>query len=428
MPQTLRPLNPYLGGDAYIGTRVRAHRLACGLSQAALGAGVLLSGSAIHMIETGRRCLLPDQAARLDRQLATRGELSALAELRHRGLLWTQEERDMDATRRAFLHGLAGLPAIAAADQIGRGMQSMFAGGLPAAGVDAWENVVAGYAGRYTVTAPGRLLADMLPDLAAIHRLTAAHPYQRDLASVAARMAGLTSALLTDLGEAGKARHWLTILDGYAQQAGDTRTRVWGHAALAVLETHYATPTQVLTLTSHVLPAAHGFACAGTVMLHGLRSRALATQGDRAGATAALTTAAHLHSQLSTGEADDYIWGFPERQLRWYESRTFTLTGDVARAAEGRREALRLYPATDQVDRVLLHLDEATCALTAGEPDLAAATAAGTLNAVPIDRRTEVISRRADELARALSPYRTIAHVREFNDIRAAWADLPAAT
>ena len=103
----------------------------------------------------------------------------------------------------------------------------------------------------------------MLPDLTAIHDLTAAHPYQRDLASVAARMAGLTSALLTDLGEPGKARHWLAVTDGYAQQAGDARTLTWGHAARAVLETYYATPAQVLTVTGQAIPAAHTITCAG---------------------------------------------------------------------------------------------------------------------------------------------------------------------
>ncbi len=137
MPQALRPLKPYLSADAFIGARLRAHRLACGLSQAALGTGVPLSASAIHMIETGHRTLLPDQAARLDKLLSTRGELAALAQARQRGLLWNQEDRDMDSNRRAFLHGLAGLPVLAAADHIGRGMHAMFTGGLPRPGVDA---------------------------------------------------------------------------------------------------------------------------------------------------------------------------------------------------------------------------------------------------------------------------------------------------
>lgn len=420
MPQALRPLRPYQDADAFIGARVRAHRLACGLSQAALGSQALISASAVHMIETGQRPLPPDHAARLDERLGTRGELAALAELRQRGLLLTQEA-DMDASRRAFLHGLAGLPAVAAADKIGRGMQAMFAGGLPAAGVGAWEDILAGHTARYTVTAPGQLLADMLSDLTAIHELTAAHPYQRDLASVAARMAGLTSALLTDLGEPGKARHWLAVTDGYAQQAGDARTRTWGHAARAVLETYYATPAQVLTVTGQAIPAARTITSAGTVMLHGLRGRALAARGDRAAAIDALTTAAQIHSRLPAAEAGDYMWGFPAQQLRWYESRTFTLTGDLDRAAEARIEALRLYPASDQVDRVLLLLDAAACALAAGEPDQAASAAAQAMAAVPAERRTDVVSRRAADLARDLSPYRALTPVRDLDDIRQTW-------
>src|SRR5712691_5004573 len=50
MAQALRPLTPYLSGDGFIGARLRAHRLACGLSQAALGRGGPLGGSAVHLI------------------------------------------------------------------------------------------------------------------------------------------------------------------------------------------------------------------------------------------------------------------------------------------------------------------------------------------------------------------------------------------
>ena len=53
MAQALRPLRPYDDPDAFIGARVRAHRQALGLSQGALGGRVRLSGSAVHMIETG---------------------------------------------------------------------------------------------------------------------------------------------------------------------------------------------------------------------------------------------------------------------------------------------------------------------------------------------------------------------------------------
>jgi hypothetical protein len=421
MAQALRQLNPFVSADAYIGARVRVHRLAKGLSQAELGARVLLSSSGIRMIEVGDRSLHADHAAKLDGEFDNCAELAGLVEARDRGLLLSQEERDMDATRRAFLHGLAGLPVIAAADHIGRGMQAMFTGGLPPVGIDAWQDTAARYSGRYTVTAPHQLLTEMVPDLAAIHRLTAAHPYQKDLAAVAARLSGLTSALLTDLGEVAKARHWLTVLNGYAEAAGDTRIRIWGQGALAVLDTYYATPDQVVIDTDQAIPGAAGFACAGTVMLYGLRARALATGGDAEGASLALDTAARMHAQLTAEEADDYMWGFPERQLRWYESRTFTLVSDLRRAGESRDEALRLYPADDQVDRVLLHLDGAACALTAGEADQAAATAIAALAAVPLQRRTSVVARRADELGVALTPYRNLAAVRDFNEFRAGW-------
>jgi hypothetical protein len=191
-----------------------------------------------------------------------------------------------------------------------------------------------------------------------------------------------------------------------------------GQGALAVLDTYYATPGQVVADTGRAIPAA-GLDCAGSVMLYGLRARALGILGDTEGANQALATAARIHSRLTPDEADDYMWGFPERQLRWYESRTFTLTGNLDRADESRDEALRLYPAADQVDRVLLHLDGAACALRAGEPDRAAATAAEILGTVPAQRRTSVVQRRADELGATLAPYHETTEVRQFNEFRA---------
>jgi transcriptional regulator with XRE-family HTH domain len=423
MPQLLKPIRPDMNADEYIGARLRAHREAQGLTQAALGAAALMSRSSVHMIETGERPLRPEHAERIDKHLSTRGELAALADLRQHGLLLSQED-PMDASRRAFL-GLAGLPAVAAADKLGRSMQAMLSGGLPSHGIEEWEDALAGHTSRYTVTPPGQLLSDMLPDLAAIHQLTSAHPYQRDLASVAARMAGLTGALLTDLGEVGKARHWLSILDGYAAQAGDTRTRTWGSAARAVLDTYYATPAQVITLTSRTIPAAQGTASAGLVMLHGLRSRALAAQGQNGEAVRALETAAAIHARLAEADAEDYMWGFPVRQLRWYESRTYTLTGDVSRAGRARAEAIRLYPPDDQVDRILLLLDGAACSLASGAPDQAAADAAQALASVPADRRTTVVAKRAAELARSLASYQYLSHTREFDEVRTNWTIQP---
>jgi len=52
----------------------------------------------------------------------------------------------------------------------------------------------------------------------------------------------------------------------------------------------------------------------------------------------------------------------------------------------------------------------------------AAATAAVTLAAVPAERRTTVVTRRAEELAQALSPYHALSDVRDFNNIRATWS------
>jgi hypothetical protein len=115
------------------------------------------------------------------------------------------------------------------------------------------------------------------------------------------------------------------------------------------------------------------------------------------------------------------MWGFPVRQLRWYESRTYTATRDLDLAAESRAEALRLYPADDQVDRVLLRFDEATCAVASNEPDRAATVAVQAMNDVPADRRTTVVSRRAAELAITLTPYKQLESVRLLQDVRASW-------
>jgi hypothetical protein len=59
MAQALRPLQPFTHADAFIGARVRAHRIASGMSQTALGARIRVSSSASRFLTRSRSHPLP---------------------------------------------------------------------------------------------------------------------------------------------------------------------------------------------------------------------------------------------------------------------------------------------------------------------------------------------------------------------------------
>ena len=79
MGQRPRALDPLASPRAYFGARLRSWRVHRGLSQAALGRLVHVSGGLVSKIEKAERRPLPDLVARLDAALGTGGELGRVA-------------------------------------------------------------------------------------------------------------------------------------------------------------------------------------------------------------------------------------------------------------------------------------------------------------------------------------------------------------
>jgi transcriptional regulator with XRE-family HTH domain len=381
-------------------------RQSAGLSLRQLAVEALYSRSYLHDLEHGKKKPRAELAERLDLVLNSGGRLVALV----------TTGDDMD--RRQLLRLALTVPALGPLEAVRQRLDAALGTGVSASTLDHWQEVAAAHAGAY-LTTPAAVMVDQLaPDLDEIAELAGAHPHHRDIARVAAQLAGLTGAVCTDLGALHPAKHWLHTSQLYAEASGDSALTSWVVAARAITAYYYGTPTQVLRIADSGIPALGKTAAPGGPMLHGLRARALADLHRPDEARAALAEAQAVFARM--GPDDDPMFGYPQRQIHWLSSAVYTKVGDLDQANEQRVEAQRLYPAEDMIDRTLLAFDYADVLRQAGEVEGAAMAARDTILELPAERRVDVILQRARTLSGQLAPHRSLAAVRELEELLAA--------
>src|SRR5262249_11873708 len=112
---------------------------------------------------------------------------------------------------------------------------------------------------------------------------------------------------------------------------------------------------------------AEGHYCAGVALSAALEARAAAALGDHHTTAAALQKAAATLSELDATIAIPSAFGYDEAQLRFHEGSAYSNLHDTDRAWLAQRRALELYPASDYLDRTLIHLDRAACLVHDGD-------------------------------------------------------------
>lgn len=280
-----------------------------------------------------------------------------------------QEEED-EVERRRFLV-VAAAPVLFQLDQIRRRMDADLRRVLPAADTDLWAQVTSQHVATYGRVPPATLLERLTPDLSDLADLVGQYPQQRELTKMAARLAGLAGALHTDLGEDRAARDWLHTADRLAAMSGDPTTEYWVAMAQAMTATYPPNPDRVLYIARRTADKLGPYQCAGAAQLTGLVARAHAETGDAAMARDALSAASRIAENLTTVQADEVFFGFPQRAMLMYTSGVLTAIHDRA-ASQALNEALSAYPASDVVDRPLILLDQARHLARAAHPEQAA--------------------------------------------------------
>jgi hypothetical protein len=115
---------------------------------------------------------------------------------------------------------------------------------------------------------------------------------------------------------------------------------------------------------------------------------ALAQLGEASSARGALDVARNAFDSQPEQAPNETVFTFSRRRFLFYESRVLLDTGALAEAWTAQEEALTLYPADDNGDVPVLHLDRARLLVRRGHVGDGCAHAVNTLTAIPTDQHT----------------------------------------
>lgn len=298
--------------------------------------------------------------------------------------------------RRQFLHLAVAAPVIAGLDGTRHRMNADLRHVLPPDEISRWQDIADSHVAQYGRRAPARLLDSLSPDMAELADLTSQYPRERDLSLVASQMCGLTGALHTDLGNERESRDWLHTASRYAGLSGETSQQYWVTAAQAMSALYGSQPDQAVSIAGRARARLGDHSCVQAAQLAGLAARAHSAVGQGDAARAELSRSEDIFSRA---RPDDGWFGFPERELRMYQSGVLSHIGDPgAWDAQGR--ALGAYPDDDPMDRPLIHLERARyLARHAHDADAAVQTAVQAIAGLRPAMRVPLLITQAESVA-----------------------------
>ncbi|MEW2164437.1 helix-turn-helix transcriptional regulator [Streptomyces sp. NPDC007084] len=352
-----------------------------------------MSKTYIAYLEQGLRQAPPETARALDHALGAGGELIALAAAQ------------------------TGRGALAQADALQAGLHDVLAAGpLADSSLDEIEWTVDRH-GRATRYRPeGEHFPELLADFQDLrvlltHRQPA--PARRRLLVAAARMSGLTALTLLKLGDSRSLSWWRTARTA-AAAANDRATLSWTYAHESYQAYYGGDVYGAVELAARARHLAGGLPCVGPALAAPLEARAQARLGDADAVRRALAEAETALSRLPAAEQIGSAFGYSESQLRFHAGNALTHLGASARAREELARAADLYPASEHMDRALVALDTAMCAVLDGDPAGAADQAARTIVGLRPEHRTALIIYRANDVVTRVPP-----EAREVHEVRA---------
>lgn len=342
-------------------------------------------------------------------------------------------EEEETVLRRTLLQLLAGAGValdgqiLGAVDGVRRKMDdTLVNASVSPTMLDQWEETAHGYGQQYTSTPALRLLCDVLLDFSEVRRMCEQRQpieLQERLCRLAAQLAGLSGALMINLGDHRLSRSFFRTARTAADETGDRALRSWVSVREALVPMYYGDPRESLHLARRAQDLAGRTPSVAAAMAPIVEARALGMlvkrgRNDAAGsAKRAMARGQAVFGQLGKEHLADTAFGYTERQLAFHIGDTYTNLGDHRNAEDSLRRALTLYPASAELDRTLIWLDRASCRLQKGEPEEALRTARETVLALSPGHRTDIIMHRARQLVgAAVAQYGEIDAAREFRE------------
>lgn len=316
------------------------------------------------------------------------------------------------------------LTAGARAEVLRRGLAEVISEhSLGSASLDDWEHTVIRH-GQATRERPaGLMLADLSTDLEDLQQALAScrsPSALRRLTRVTAYMAGLMCLTLIKLNDRAAWRRWARTARIAAEEAGDPLASSWVRAHEAYGYYYCDEPTEAISVAQHAQALADAVPCVGAALAAALEGRAHAALGPTQAqeARAAMRRAEGILSNLDAGSVTASALGYSEAQLRFHYGSVLTHLHDTEGAWQEQERALRLYPASDFLDRTLTSLDRAHCLARDGEVTEAMSYAAGTLAGLGGQQRNAMITNRARQILAELPPrQRALPPARGFREL-----------
>jgi transcriptional regulator with XRE-family HTH domain len=294
---------------------------------------------------------------------------------------------------------------------------------LTTASLDDWEYTVLRH-GQATRSRPaGLMLADLTADLEDLQQALAgcrSPSALRRLTRVTAYMAGLMCLTLIKLNDRAAFRRWARAARIAAEEAGDPLASSWVRAHEAYGYYYCGEPVEAISVAQHAQALAGSVPCVGAALAAALEGRGHAALGPTRAqeARAAMCRAEEVLSSLDADSVSASALGYSEAQLRFHYGSVLTHLHDTEGAWREQERALRLYPASDFLDRTLTSLDRAHCLAHDGEIGEAMSYAAGTLAGLDGQQRDGMITNRARQILAALPPrQRALPPAREFREL-----------
>ncbi|MEU8271523.1 XRE family transcriptional regulator [Sphaerisporangium sp. NPDC049002] len=328
------------------------------------------------------------------------------------------EEEDENVLRRTLLQLIAGNTVmlnesvLGAADSIRRRMdETLVSTTVSPAMLDHWEEAAASFGRQYMNTPPLRQLCDVLLEFSTVRQAMERHQpmdLQERLCALAARLSGLAGIIMIDLGDQRMARSFFRTSRSAADETGDRALRAWVTAREALVPLFYGDPREALNLAKKSRDMAGQTPCAAKAMAPVVEARALSMLANSGGkkdvvdqAKRALSRARAAFAQMTPAQQEDTVFGYTERQLYFHQGDALTRLGQTIEADLILEQALEKYEG-DLLDQTLIRFDQAQCRLLEGDGDEALRMGLEAVRQVGGDFRTDIITRRADALVKAI--------------------------
>lgn len=309
---------------------------------------------------------------------------------------------------------------VAQAGTLRQAMDETLSGSSLSDATVAHKEKVAEQYGRIYKTQPVQVfLRNILADFNEVQGLTDRRlpsGQRRDLCGVIARMAGLVSMTMVNLGEYREAREWGHTARLAADEATEPTLRAWVATRTAVAHLHFGDPAAAAAAAHEAELLTRHRPTRITAMACSIVARAAGSERDPKTARQALRRAEDLFDS-EPDPADNSAYNFQAGQLHFYASHAFTGIGETAAARRAQDAALAAFGPEEMLDPTLVHLDRALCMIQDGETDAGTRYATDVLLGLPDDYRPAIVVRRARAVAMAVPPrHRSMATVRTFHD------------